>query len=242
MTTEEVLLRLHIKVLVLTLSLTIAGSAFGSGYSLFEQGAKATAMGGAFAATADDPSAIFYNVAGIAQQRRLTILAGATFITFANQFTGDPNDEFTSGQSGQYHRHAFVPPNAYVTGRKSIVVVSTVDDEPKARSLGADAYCSKPIDRQGLLQVLTRLVTPEAIKKILIVDDEEICRYVLRQHLISPHHVVREARSEGAVHRTFQNLTLDSLAIDKQTSTLAGLGPARAWITPEWRGRTLALR
>jgi len=115
MTTEEVLLRLHIKVLVLTLSLTIAGSAFGSGYSLFEQGAKATAMGGAFAATADDPSAIFYNVAGIAQQRRLTILAGATFITFANQFTGDPNDEFTSGQSGQYHRHAFVPPNAYVT-------------------------------------------------------------------------------------------------------------------------------
>jgi len=54
--------------------------------------------------------------------------------------------------------------------------------------------------------------------------------------------IVREARSEGAVHRTFQNLTLDSLAIDKQTSTLAGLGPARAWITPEWRGRTLALR
>ena len=54
--------------------------------------------------------------------------------------------------------------------------------------------------------------------------------------------IVREARSDGAVHRTFQNLTLDSLAIDKQTSTLSGLGPARAWVTPEWRGRTLALR
>jgi hypothetical protein len=54
--------------------------------------------------------------------------------------------------------------------------------------------------------------------------------------------LVREARSDGAVHRTFQNLTLDSLAVDKQTSTLAGLGPARAWVTPEWRGRTLALR
>ena len=54
--------------------------------------------------------------------------------------------------------------------------------------------------------------------------------------------IVREARSDGAVHRTFQNLTLDPLAIDKQTSTLSGLGPARAWITPEWRGRTLALR
>ena len=54
--------------------------------------------------------------------------------------------------------------------------------------------------------------------------------------------IVREARSDGAIHRTFQNLSLDSLAIDKQTSTLLGLGPARAWITPEWRGRTLALR
>ncbi len=54
--------------------------------------------------------------------------------------------------------------------------------------------------------------------------------------------IVREARSDGAVHRTFQNLTLDSLAIDKQTSTISGLGPARSWVTPEWRGRTLALR
>jgi len=54
--------------------------------------------------------------------------------------------------------------------------------------------------------------------------------------------IVREARSDGAIRRTFQNLSLDSLAIDKQTSTLLGLGPARAWITPEWRGRTLALR
>jgi hypothetical protein len=54
--------------------------------------------------------------------------------------------------------------------------------------------------------------------------------------------IVREARSDGTVRRTFQDLTLASLAIDKQTATLAGLGPARAWVTREWRGRTLALR
>ena len=72
-------------------------------------------MGGAFAATADDPSAIFYNVAGIAQQRHFTIMAGGTAINFANEFRGDPNDEFTSGTTGPYARHTFVPPNAYVT-------------------------------------------------------------------------------------------------------------------------------
>lgn len=109
-------MRLHTRLFTFALvSLTIAGTALGSGFAIFEQGAKATAMGGAFAATADDPSAIFYNVAGIAQQRRMTFMAGGTAINFSNQFRGDPNDEFTSGTTGQYARHTFVPPNAYVT-------------------------------------------------------------------------------------------------------------------------------
>lgn len=99
--------------LIAIASLAVSGVAFGSGFSIFEQGAKATGMAGAFAATADDPSAIFYNPAGIAQQRELAFTAGATFINFTNEFTGDPNDPFTSGTSGNYDRHTFIPPNAY---------------------------------------------------------------------------------------------------------------------------------
>jgi long-chain fatty acid transport protein len=96
-------------------TLAVSGVAFGSGFSIFEQGAKATSMAGAFAATADDPSAIFYNVAGLAQQRHLTFMAGATGINFANEFSGDPNDPFTSGARAEYRHHTFIPPNAYVT-------------------------------------------------------------------------------------------------------------------------------
>jgi long-chain fatty acid transport protein len=92
----------------------VSGAAFGSGFGLFEHGAKATAMGGAFAATADDPSAIFYNVAGIAQQRKTRVMAGATIINFSNQFTGDPNDPITAGDAEHYRRHTFVLPNMYV--------------------------------------------------------------------------------------------------------------------------------
>jgi long-chain fatty acid transport protein len=99
--------------LISAFMLLAAGSAFASGFSIFEQGAKATAMGGAFAATADDPSAIFYNVAGIAQQRHTAFYLGGTAINFANEFSGDPNDAFTSGQKGFYKRHTFIPPNAY---------------------------------------------------------------------------------------------------------------------------------
>jgi long-chain fatty acid transport protein len=93
--------------------LAIGASAFAAGFSIFEQGAKASGMAGAFVATADDPSAIFYNPAGIAQQRELSVLAGATFINFSNEFTGDPNSVYTAGTEGKYDRHTFVPPNIY---------------------------------------------------------------------------------------------------------------------------------
>jgi len=99
--------------LITTLACILAVPAFGSGFAIFEQGAKATGMAGAFAATADDPSAIFYNPAGIAQQRRLSAYAGATFINFSNEFTGDPNSPITAGTEGKYDRHTFIPPNVY---------------------------------------------------------------------------------------------------------------------------------
>ena len=91
----------------------VATGAFAAGFSIFEQGAKASGMAGAFAATADDPSAIFYNPAGIAQQRQLSVLSGATFINFTNEFKGDPNSDYTGGAEGKYNRHTFVPPNMY---------------------------------------------------------------------------------------------------------------------------------
>ena len=98
--------------------------AFGAGYSLFEQGAKATGMGGAFAATADDPSAIFYNVAGIAYQRETKAMTGATWITFNAEFESDPLADFPGGDPEAtipgtgvrefYEDHNFVLPNTYL--------------------------------------------------------------------------------------------------------------------------------
>ena len=83
------------------LSLIGTASAFASGFLIPEQGAKASSMAGAFTATADDPSAIFFNVAGIAHQRETTLLGGLTVINFNNEFRGDPNDEFSSGSTGK---------------------------------------------------------------------------------------------------------------------------------------------
>jgi long-chain fatty acid transport protein len=109
-------MRSRFPLLVCLVVLSISTAAFGSGFALFEHGAKAVAMGGAFAATADDPTAIFYNVAGIAQLRRAELTFGGTAINFQNSFTGDPNDLFTAGMSGsKYRAHTFIVPNAYAT-------------------------------------------------------------------------------------------------------------------------------
>lgn len=97
----------------LVMTCILATSAFGSGFLIPEQGAKASAMAGAFAATADDPSAIFYNPAGIAQQREIAALAGTTLINFTNEFVGDPNSPVTSGVEAKYNRHTFNIPNMY---------------------------------------------------------------------------------------------------------------------------------
>ena len=102
-----------LRLTLITMTCLIAASAFGSGFLIPEQGAKASAMAGAFAATADDPSAIFYNPAGIAQQRHFAAYTGTTFINFTNEFTGDPNDPVTAGVEGKYNRHLFNIPNMY---------------------------------------------------------------------------------------------------------------------------------
>jgi long-chain fatty acid transport protein len=41
------------------------------------------------------------------------VSVGGTGNNFANQFTGDPVDPYTSGTTGYYRRHTFIPPNGY---------------------------------------------------------------------------------------------------------------------------------
>jgi CheY-like chemotaxis protein len=74
-----------------------------------------------------------------------------------------------------------------------VMVVSTVEDQAKALALGSDAYYAKPIDRSGLVRTLSRLVAPRSARRVLVVDDDEIARYVLRQSLIATPHEVLEA-------------------------------------------------
>ena len=55
-------------------------SVYGSGFALFEAGARGSALMGTMVARADDPSAIFYNPAGLVQLPGFQVMGGCSFI------------------------------------------------------------------------------------------------------------------------------------------------------------------
>jgi signal transduction histidine kinase/CheY-like chemotaxis protein len=62
-----------------------------------------------------------------------------------------------------------------------VLMQTVVEDEPKAMALGADAFLPKPVSRDSLLKELARLIAPKS--RVLIVDDDELSRYLVRQVL-----------------------------------------------------------
>ncbi len=102
-----------IKKLLLSLGVAafVSVQTFASGFQINEHGARAMAMGGAFAGLANDPSAIFFNPAGIAQLNGTHLMAGVTLIAPKASFRG-PSPAVT-----QYDmtKQIFNPINFYVT-------------------------------------------------------------------------------------------------------------------------------
>jgi signal transduction histidine kinase/CheY-like chemotaxis protein len=74
-----------------------------------------------------------------------------------------------------------------------VMIASTIEDQAKAFHLGADDYLLKPVERASLLNRLTELT---GAKRILIIDDDERDRYLLKQHFRQSDLVVREV-SDG---------------------------------------------
>jgi CheY-like chemotaxis protein len=65
------------------------------------------------------------------------------------------------------------------TAAVPILVVTTVEDEQKGLALGAAAYRLKPVDRAWLLDALGRFTGVAGKRRALVVDDDEIWRYLL---------------------------------------------------------------
>ena len=111
--------------IAITAAVTLAPqSVHALGFRITDLGARGTARGGAFVATADDPSAIYNNPAGITQLEGTNSILGANFIGFetsVNSKSGGPT--FDSNYAPQ------AVPHSYMTWRPK--------DSPIALGLGS---------------------------------------------------------------------------------------------------------
>jgi len=102
-----------VRALVLACVLAPA-TARSAGYSIYEQGAAALGMGGAYVAFPRDASAQFYNPAALPRLGGRQLLAGGTWLSTRTSFAGvDPYPGF--GTVEEMKNGSFFPPQAYWT-------------------------------------------------------------------------------------------------------------------------------
>ncbi|MGE5753782.1 MAG: OmpP1/FadL family transporter [Deltaproteobacteria bacterium] len=112
--------------IVLVVLVFTSTSATAAGFRLPEAGAKAMGMGFAFTAQADDPSAIYFNPAGITQLEGQNVMVGATYIkengatfTGTTPLTLNTSTGTFDVRSETQKDLDFVVPNAYWTRKAS---------------------------------------------------------------------------------------------------------------------------
>ena len=101
---------------VLLILLFTASTSFAAGFRLPEAGVKAMGMGFAFTAQADDPSAIYFNPAGLTQLKGQNIMVGVTYVREnGGEFTG--TTPLTGGATASETQKSlnFYIPNLYYT-------------------------------------------------------------------------------------------------------------------------------
>ncbi len=105
-------MKLPSAVLLAVLACICPRTGFSLGFRVADQNADATARGDAFAATADNPSAIYYNPAGITQLQGTQTLLGAYGITLKDKVSLDtPGANTFSSVNTKLQ----VAPQAYIT-------------------------------------------------------------------------------------------------------------------------------
>ncbi len=101
---------MKVKIVTVVLFLLLAyNQVFAGGFQLNEHNARAVAMGGAFTAISNDPSAIYYNGAGLVQLNGINISLGSTLIAPVFSFRGvtPAVTEYDATKQTYYPTHVF---------------------------------------------------------------------------------------------------------------------------------------
>jgi signal transduction histidine kinase/CheY-like chemotaxis protein len=103
-----------------------------------------------------------------------------------------------------------------------VLIASTIEDQAKAYHLGADRYLVKPIERPQLVRELKALTGSQPEYRVLIIDDEERDRYILRQKLNALPLAITEAHTGNEGVRMACNDNPNLIFLDLGMPDLSG--------------------
>jgi CheY-like chemotaxis protein len=104
-----------------------------------------------------------------------------------------------------------------------VLVMSVTDDEHKIFGLGADAFLVKPFQPESLIDEIMRLTSDAPRTRVLIIDDNEVSRYLLREHIPAADYEVSEARDGREGLRLARDLMPAIIFLDFYMPGLTGL-------------------
>jgi CheY-like chemotaxis protein len=102
-----------------------------------------------------------------------------------------------------------------------VLVVTVVENQQKALDLGATAFHSKPIDRQWLLKQL-QATLHHVQEQILIIDDDEVSRYLLKGALANSGYRLFEAHGGKEGFRLAHEIQPRAIILDLSMPDLSG--------------------
>ena len=95
-----------------------------------------------------------------------------------------------------------------------VLVVSVVDDERSALEAGATRFVVKPVAPFALLNVVRELIKGQPSKTILLVDDDEVTRYLVGGELAKLGYRVLEAHGGREAMSLISRETPDAVVLD----------------------------
>ena len=95
-----------------------------------------------------------------------------------------------------------------------ILVLSVVDDEKAALEAGATKFIAKPVAPFTLLNTVQELIKGQPSKTVLLVDDDEVTRYLLGGELAKLGYRVLEARGGREAVHLIERDTPDAVILD----------------------------
>jgi len=95
-----------------------------------------------------------------------------------------------------------------------LLVVSVVDDRHSAINAGADAFLAKPIPPFTLLNTVRELIEGSTSHTILLVDDDEVTRYLVGGALAKAGYRILEAHGGRDAMKAIQKELPDAIVLD----------------------------